>query len=225
MSYNEIEFDKLKKEIPRGWVQAKYSTATHYLIYYLAEPDCKFRKRWELFNSRWEDARGDGMRIKQEQTKIIHQGFGDQQVRDTVMRAFMLKEHRVSGVIDILRLDRILIAENIQPLISLDPEGFVAKTPGSVREKKYRQEGIPKEITDYQEALTYIYKNGPPISETKSTKKRGGRDPRIKVIRCFSEWIRWVEEDALKNLIKEITKEDVHDMAEVNVEAVFENLR
>lgn len=214
-------------ELPRGWVQARYETATHYHIGYLMKPGSRFRQQWEAFSARWADAKGNEMRIKQEEARRIHQGFGDARMRDAVNRALKKTKARASGVIDIMRLDKILIAENLPPLVSLDPNGFVGKTPGSKKEAVYRRDGVPKEIEDEIEALQYIKDNGPPITETASTIDRGNRDPRIKAMRCFSEWIRWIEIQALESLVENIGEEfgQSGDIAEINVEAILENLR
>lgn len=168
------------KKLPPGWVQAKYETSTHYLIAYLMEPNAEFRKRWESFCTKWDNAKGLEMRIKQEQVRHQHQGFGEAKMREAVQRALKTSKSRAAGAIDILRLDKILVAEKMSPLMSLDPQGFVAKTPGSKKEARYRLNGVPPEIEDEIDALRYIKKHGPPISQTASTKARGNRDPRIK---------------------------------------------
>jgi len=189
------------KSLPQGWVEAKYETATHYLIGYLMEPGCEFEKRWSSFIGKWENAKGLEMRIKQQEIRHEHQGFGNVKMREAVQRALKQSKTRAYGTIDILRLDKILVAEKLSPMIALDPKGFIAKTPGSKKEAKYRKHGVPDDIADEFEALRYIKGHGPPISQTASTKARGNRDPRIKAQRCVSEWVRWIEVQALDNLI------------------------
>ena len=212
-------------ELPEGWVQARYETSTHYLIGYLMLPESPFRKRWESFCKKWDDAKGVEMRIKQQEAKFWHQGFGEPKMREAVQRALQTKKSRAPGTIDILRLDKILIAEDIAtPLMALDPRGFVAKTPGSKREADYRQNGVPPEITDEWEALKYIKRNGPTISITKSTEARGNRDPRIKAQRCMSEWVRWLEVQAFHNLLQ-ILGEQLGEEAEVDPQVIIEALR
>ena len=212
-------------EPPEGWVLARYETATHYLIAYLMEPGSAFRRRWESFCLKWEDAKGVEMRIKQQEARNIHQGFGDPKMREAVQRALQISKSRAAGTIDILRLDRILIAEDLTPLMALDARGFVAKTPGSKREETYRREGVPASITDSKEALAYILENGPTISETASTRARGNRDPRIKAQRAKSEWIRWIEVQAFHNLLAVFEEQLGTDVAEVDPAVILEALR
>ena len=212
-------------QLPDGWVQAKYETATHYLIGYLMAPKSEFRTRWENFNRKWSEAKGLEMRIKQKEIKYHYQGFSNPKMREAVERALQPGKSRASGTIDILRLDKILIEENLAPLASLDPRGFVAKTPGSKREAKYRQEGVPEEITDEVEGLKYIKKMGPPISETASTKARGNRDPRIKAQRCVSEWTRWLEMRALERFLEELAQEFGRETVELDRDEVFKIMR
>jgi hypothetical protein len=214
-----------ENKLPDGWVQAKYETSTHYLISYLMEPGSEFHRRWTSFCEKWEDAKGPEMRIKQEEARRQHQGFGDSKMREAVQRALKPTKSRASGTIDILRLDKILIAEQMAPLMSLDPRGFVAKTPGSKKEARYRAEGVPDHITDEHEALKYIYKNGPPITQTASTRARGNRDPRIKAWRCFSEWTRWLEVKALNNLLKNLAEDVGADVTAESADALMEIIR
>lgn len=217
--------NEYSKDLPAGWVQATYATATHCLIAYLMEPDSEFRKRWESFNRKWSEAKGLEMRIKQQEAKNIHQGFADTKMREAVQRALNPGKSRAAGTIDILRLDKILIRENLSPLMTLDPRAFVAKSPGSKREAHYRKHGVPAEITDDIEALRYIKRHGPPISETASTKRRGGRDPRIKAQRMMSEWARWMEEKALDNLLEEMAKDLGAETTETSRAALLAAIR
>jgi hypothetical protein len=210
--------------IPRGWVQANYVTATHYLIDVLMEDDSPFRRQWDQFNRFWDDAVGPETISKREELKRIHRGFGDRRVRGAVQRALTRWEGGGARTIDLIRLDAILIAENLPPLISLDPIGFVAKTPGSEQEETYRKHGVPKSITDEIEALRYIYDNGPPIRETEATRRRGNRDPRIKAKRCFSEWIRWMEYSALEKLVRGVA-EECGEISVESIEDLLDNLR
>ena len=211
--------------MPDGWVKARYETATHYLIGYLMEPDSEFKNRWDSFCAIWDDAKGLEMRIKQQEIRREHQGFSDSKTREVVLRALKTSKSRAAGTIDILRLDKILIAEKMSPLIALNPKGFVAKTPGSKKENKYRTEGVPNNIVDSVEALQYIYNHGPPISKTASTIARGNRDPRIKAWRCFSEWVRWMEIEALKNLLKGIAEEPDSGVTVTSVDDLIAAIR
>ncbi len=211
--------------MPDGWVEARYETATHYLIDYLMEPDSEFKNRWESFCNKWDKAKGLEMRVKQQEIKYQHQGFSDPKTREVVIRALKKSKTRAAGTIDILRLDKILIAEKMSPLIALNPKGFVAKTPGSKKEQKYRSEGVPNNITDSVKALKYIKQHGPPISQTASTIARGNRDPRIKAWRCFSEWVRWMEVEALKNLIITIQNEPDSGVTVTSLEELIAAIR
>lgn len=213
------------KKLPVGWVNAKYETCTHYLIGYLMEPNAQFRKRWESFCEKWDDAKGLEMRIKQEEARHQHQGFGEAKMREAVQRALKPSKSRAAGTIDILRLDKILIAEQLPPLMSMDPRGFVAKTPGSKKEAHYRQHGVPEDIIDEVEALRYIKRHGPPISQTASTKARGNRDPRIKAWRCLSEWTRWMEVRAMDKLLVELGREVGVEETETDREALMVIIR
>lgn len=218
--------NQYSKEMPPGWVQAKYQTATHVLIGYLMEPDSEFRKRWESFNKKWKDASsGLEMRVKMSEVRHAHQGFGEIKMREAVQRALNPNKSRAAGAIDILRLDRILIRENLSPLQCLDPKAFVAKSPGSKREAHYRKHGVPAEIRDDFEVLRYIKRHGPPISQTSSTKRRGGRDPRIKAQRVMSEWIRELEVRALDHLLEEMAKDLGTETTESSREALLETIR
>lgn len=211
-------------DLPDGWIRARYSTATHYLVGYLMTPESKFRKSWEHFLLLWDDAKGLEQRIKQEEAQRLHQGFGDPKTRQTVNRALKTAQQNPSGI-DIIRLDRILVRENLPPLISLDPNGFVGKTPGSKREAEYRRRGVPEEIVDSYEILKYIKDNGPAISYSASTIARNNRDPRIKAQRVWSEFIRTLEERSLNNFLQEIAKEFGADYTEIDINKVLENMR
>lgn len=189
------------------------------------EPGSEFRKRWESFNRKWQDAQGLEMRVKQEMARNIHQGFGDTKMREAVQRALSGSKTRAAGTIDVLRLDKILVAENLSPLMTLDPRAFVAKTPGSKREAHYREHGVPQEIDDDIEALRCIKRHGPPISQTSSTKARGNRDPRIKAQRCMSEWARWLEVRALDHLLEEMAKDLGTEVTETSRQALLAAIR
>lgn len=214
-----------EKKLPAGWVEARYETCTHYLIGYLMQPGSKFRQRWESFCDKWEDAKGLEMRIKQEEARHQHQGFGEAKMREAVQRALRPSKSRAAGTIDILRLDKILIAEQLPPLMSLDPRGFVAKTPGSKKEAKYREHGVPAEITDEIDALKYIKQHGPPISQSASTKARGNRDPRIKAQRCISEWTRWIEVKAVEHLLQKLADDVGVDLDNTDRQALMAIIR
>jgi hypothetical protein len=212
-------------DLPEGWIRTGlYSTATHYLVGYLMKPGSRFKHSWQQFEYLWDQAKGLEQRIKQEEAQRLHQGFGDPKIRQTVNRALKTAETKPAGI-DIIRLDKILIKENLPPLISLDPDGFVAKTPGSKREAQYRKNGVPEDIVDPYEVLKYIKDNGPAISETKSTKARNNRDPRIKAQRVLSEFIRTMEERALKNFLLEVANEFGVGYTEIDIKKVLENMR
>lgn len=221
----DVKVEEYSKEMPAGWVQARYETATHILIGYLMDEGSEFRKRWISFNQKWQEAKGLEMRIKQQEIRHTHQGFGDITMREAVQRALTSSKSRAANTIDVLRLDKILVAENLSPLMTLDPRSFVAKTPGSKREARYRANGVPASITDHIQALKYIKDHGPPISKTASTEARGNRDPRIKAQRCLSEWTRWIEVKALDHLLEQMAEDMGAEVTEESREALLAMIR